>query len=495
MIIREISLAKNNLISLEEFRDLYHGDSTMLKVADVFEEYETRKTKKMLLDFDDLLLEALRLLSEDEDLRDKYRESFRHLMVDEFQDTNTAQMEIVKLLMNGSTDGCSLWVCGDDWQSIYAFNGASIGNILDFKKTFPDSQEFILHQNYRSTPQILRACQNLINHNERKIEKILSTDNPDGDEVIILECSSEEDEALQICNEVRELVEGGGYEYKDIVVLYRANFQSRTIEEYFSQNHIPYYIEKGRNFYQRREVRWLLDYLRLIQNPDSNEADDSLRSILNVPNRYVGKKFLGRLEEYSSERDEHLYSCLRSMPVDLSYLRHSVNEFVKLVDSLAKDVESLEPAELIRILREVLDYDRFIAEDEIPSPDDTKIANLDQLELAAAKFNSVASFLDHAESFSDTSVGNDKNGIRLMTVHKAKGLEFPVVFLIGLVEGILPSKKGDIEEERRICFVGISRAMKLLYFSHSHTYLGQPSKKSIFLDEIQAPRDQSPESI
>ena len=483
MILREISLAKNNLVSLDEFRALYEGDSTMLKVAEVFEEYEFRKAKKMLLDFDDLLLEALRLLDESEEVRDKYRESFQHLLVDEFQDTNPAQMEVVKRLMNESTNGSSLWVCGDDWQSIYAFNGASIENILNFQKMFPGSQCFLLNENYRSTPQILAACQNLIQHNERRIDKRLTTQNPDGEDIVILECSSEEDESIQVCNEIRELVEGGHYAYKDIAVLYRANFQSRTLEETFSQHEIPYSIEKGMNFYQRREVRVLLDYMRLIHVPESNEA---LKTILNVPNRYIGKKFLADLEVYATEQNEPLYASLKSMPIAPAYLNRSVRDFVNLMDPLIESRETLEPVELVRTLRNELDYDRFISEDEVLNPDDSKVENLDQLELAASRFNSIEAFLDHTETFQDTSKGKDKNGVSLMTIHKAKGLEFPVVFLVGLVEGILPSSKGNLEEERRICFVGMSRAMHLLYLSYSLLYLGQPAIKSPFLDEIRS---------
>jgi len=483
MILREISLAKNNLVSLDEFRALYEGDSTMLKVAEVFEEYEFRKAKKMLLDFDDLLLEALRLLDESEEVRDKYRESFQHLLVDEFQDTNPAQMEVVKRLMNESTNGSSLWVCGDDWQSIYAFNGASIENILNFQKMFPGSQCFLLNENYRSTPQILAACQNLIQHNERRIDKRLTTQNPDGEDIVILECSSEEDESIQVCNEIRELVEGGHYAYKDIAVLYRANFQSRTLEETFSQHEIPYSIEKGMNFYQRREVRVLLDYMRLIHVPESDEA---LKTILNVPNRYIGKKFLADLEVYATEHNEPLYASLKSISIAPAYLNRSVRDFVNLMDPLIESRETLEPVELIRTLRNELDYDRFISEDEVLNPDDSKVENLDQLELAASRFNSIEAFLDHTETFQDTSKGKDKNGVSLMTIHKAKGLEFPVVFLVGLVEGILPSSKGNLEEERRICFVGMSRAMHLLYLSYSLLYLGQPAIKSPFLDEIRS---------
>jgi len=482
MVLSEVSLARNNLISVEEFRVLYEGDKTMLQVADVFEAYDQKKEKKFLMDFDDLLLGVYRLLTERPEIKEKYSDIFRHLLVDEFQDTNPLQMEVIKLLCDGSISDSSLWVCGDDWQSIYAFNGASVGNILNFKETFPDSQEFILSVNYRSTPQIIRACQNLISHNERKIDKALKTNNPDGEDLIILECSSEEDEALNIVNQISDL-NARGYQYKDIAVLYRANFQSRIIEEAFSQHGIPYRIENGLNFYNRREVKVLLDYLRLIASSDSAEGDEALLNVINIPNRYIGKKFIREIEQYAGENDLHLYQALKSMPIDIRYVKKNVKELVEFLDSLMADFDSTGPALLIQLLRDILDYDRFITDDDIPCPDDVKIQNINQLQLAAAKYEDIESFLEYTGTFQDESI-NDKNGVGLMTIHKAKGLEFPVVFVVGLVEGILPTKRGETEEERRICFVGISRAMNLLYLSHSHTYLGQPSKKSIFLDEM-----------
>ena len=484
LILSEISLAKNNLISVDEFRSLYEGDKTMQKIADIYETYDREKSKKFLLDFDDLLLESSRLLNENDEIRDKYRGTFRHLLVDEWQDTNPVQLELLKILISDSESGASFWVCGDDWQSIYAFTGASLANILNFKGLFPDSKQFILNINYRSTPQILRACQNLIQHNQKKIDKELRTDNPAGDNVIVLESSNEETEAVNLVNEIRELVERKDYAYNNIAVLYRCNFQSRVIEETFSQQKVPYFIESGLCFYDRREVRILLDYLRFIANPNSDDGDEAINSILNVPNRYIGRRFMSELDAYKSGSNMHLYEKLKSMPIELPYIRKNVKEFIKFMDSLIEDAENLQPAEVIKLLRDALDYDRFITDDDIPSPDDQKIGNLTQLTIASARFNDIKSFLQYTETFQDESVSDNKDGVRLMTIHKSKGLEFPVVFLVGLVDNILPSKKGNIEEERRICFVAISRAMHLLFLSHSLTYLGQPAKKSIFLDEI-----------
>jgi len=483
-ILSEISLAKNNLIGVEEFRVLYESDKTMTKVANIYESYEKEKAKKYLLDFDDLLLETYFLLNNNDAVREKYAGRYHHILIDEFQDTNPVQLEIIKLIVDADNNNDkSYWIAGDDWQSIYSFAGASVNNILNFQSTFSSSTLFILNINYRSTPQILKACQNLISHNVRKIEKTLKTDNPGGDEVIVLESSSEEGEALCLVNEINDLVGQRGYQYKDIAVLYRANFQSRVVEETFAQMKIPYYIENGLNFYQRSEVRYILDYLRLILNPDSEEGDEALRSILNVPNRYISRKFVQELAEFSNKTNVHLYEGLKSMPVDLPYIRKNVKDFISFISPLADYAPNLEPAEVISMIRSQLDYDRFITDEDIPTPDDVKIANLNQLQLSAARYSSIRDFLNYTDSFSE-QMSNDKEGIALMTIHKAKGLEFPVVFVIGLVEGITPTKKGDIEEERRIVFVAISRAMRILYISFSHTYMGQAAKKSLFVDEI-----------
>ncbi len=482
--LREISLAKNNLITVDEFKELYVGDSAMMEIADIYETYDREKTKRMLYDFDDLLIKTYELLRDDELVRGKYKEVFRHLLVDEFQDTNPAQMEILKLLIDESSDG-SFWICGDDAQSIYGFTGASVGNIINFKTIFPESDQFILNLNYRSTPQILQACQNLIQHNIRQIQKTLKTHNPDGDDVIVLESSSEETEALSLLNEINDLINRKAYAYKDIAVLYRCNFQSRVIEETFLEYKIPYHIQNGLSFYDRREVKILLDYLKVISSPDSEAGDDALPNIINVPNRYVGRKFIFELRQYALEQRSHLYPALATMQIKLPYIRKNIHEFVRFMDPLIEDANDLEPAELINLLRASLDYDRYITEDDIPSPDDAKIENLNQLQLAAARYCDIESFLRYTETFQNESVSNNKEGVNLMTVHRAKGLEFKVVFIVGMVEGILPTKKSEnIEEERRICFVGMSRAMKLLYLSHSLTYLGQSAKKSPFLSEI-----------
>ena len=483
-VLREISLAKNNLITLDSFRSMYENDKTMLKVADIFEAYDREKAKRYLLDFDDLLLETYLLLTADENVRNRYGDRYRHLLVDEMQDTNPVQMEILKCLIdeNGDSDK-SFWCAGDDWQSIFSFAGASVGNLLNFESTFRNSRIFILNINYRSTPQILKACMNLIGNNTRKIEKELKTSNPPGDEVILLESSNEETESLNIVNEIRDLVGQRNYRYRDIAVIYRANFQSRNLEETFSRMKIPYHIENGLNFYQRTEVRCLLDYLRLIDSPDSEEGDEALKAIINMPTRYISRKFMQELSEFARKKNVHLFEALKTMPIDLPYVRKSVRDLISFITPLADYAPNLCPSEVLQMIRNEFDMDRFFTDSDLPAPDDSKLQNINQLQLASARYSNIRSFLEYTDSFDET-ISDDKEGVALLTVHKSKGLEFKIVFLVGLVEGISPSRRGDIEEERRIAFVGISRAREILYISFSQNYMGQPAKKSVFIDEI-----------
>lgn len=481
--VQEINTAQSNLITVSDLWDLYDGDPNLMKFAKIYEKYEQDKSKNLLMDFNDLLSKSYDLLCKSEDILEKYKETYRHILVDEFQDTNPAQMALINLLVgkvNG--DGRSFWVCGDDSQSIYSFTGASVGNILNFQETFPGSEMFVMETNYRSTPQILTACQNLIQHNSRKIDKTLRTDNVAGDAVTVISAGTEDDEAVQVGNEIRDLVERHGYKHKDISILYRANSQSRVIEETLSQAEIPYHIENGINFYQRFEVKVLLDYMRLIINPNSEEGNEAFKSVINVPNRYIGQRFIAEVEAYADEHDLRLYQALKQMPITVPYLKGYVRDFIRLLDPLIKDAPKLEPSELIFILREGLDYDQFIAEDDIPSPDDSKIANINQLQIAANNYGTIPALLNYTDSFKD-ELSNDKDGVSLMTIHKAKGLEFPVVFVIGMVDGMLPNKQGDIEEERRVAFVGLSRAMTHLYLTYSRCHLGRDVKKSIFIDE------------
>ena len=483
-VLREISLAKNNLIFVDEFKELFVGDPSMMKVAVIYERYDDLKFKKMLLDFDDLLIQSYVLLRDHEKIRGKYLETFSSVLIDEFQDTNPVQLEILKLLITENSADSSFWVCGDDHQSIYGFAGASVGNILNFKTMFPLSEQFILELNFRSTQKIVQACSNLANHFKRQIHKEFKTNNIKGDDVIVLESSNEMTEALALVREITDLVERKGYKYNEIAVLYRANFQSLYPEEAFLQNKIPFYIQGGSCFYKKREIKFLLFYLRVIQDPDCDEADEALLNILNAPVRYISNKSKAELKEFCDKKDIHLYQGLKETRFDTPFIRKNIREFINFMDPLIDAVDTFGPSELLKLLRNNLDYDRFIVDEDLPTIDDVIIENLNHLQLSAARYDDIKSFLEYTDTFEDSNISENKDGVSLMTIHKSKGLEFKIVFLIGLVDTLLPSAKGNIEEERRICFVAISRAMELLFLSYPLGYLNQPSKKSIFIDEI-----------
>jgi DNA helicase-2/ATP-dependent DNA helicase PcrA len=341
----------------------------------------------------------------------------------------------------------------------------------------------VLDINYRSSPEIAKACENLMRHNVKKIDKELRTVKDHGDRVLVMECEDEKDEAVQVVNEILDLVNRKKFAYKDIAVLYRANFQARVMEEVFAQNQVPYRIESGTSFFEKYEVRCLIDYLRLIHNPDSDEADFALKSIVNVPNRYVSRAFLNELETHSIRKGTHFYQALKSIPIKVPFLKYNVKGLVKFLNPLIKKAGKVAPADMIRLLRISLDYDQFITQDEIPSADDIRLANLDQLELAAGDFDDIPSFLEHVDSFQGDE-GNDEEGVVLSTVHKSKGLEYPAVFVINMIDGLMPYKNGILEEERRICFVALSRAMKVLHLSYPKIYFGKPVMPSQFLTEI-----------
>lgn len=478
--LREIGLAKSRLMDSKRFRSFYEQDEIMQVVAQVYQSYEEEKRRQLLLDFHDLLMEAHSFLKCHEDRCSSYRKGFPHILVDEYQDTNPAQMEILNLLA-GKDDHSSFWVCGDDWQSIFGFTGAEVENILSFSERHPNSVRFILDINYRSTPQILTACQHLISHNERQIEKTLNTINPDGESIIVLEALTEEDEAEKVVTEIRDLVESRGFEYRDIAVLYRANSQSRAIEETFSRHNIPYRIESEANFYNRYEVNILLNYLKLIHGPDTFDGSEALKTVINVPSRYIGHRFIDDLESFAEERGFHLYPALKTMPEQAQYLQRGIYEFTTLIDRLISAKEWMEPVGLLEHIREELDFDKYLA-DELGNPYEGSLQSLDQLQMAVGPYDNLGDFLEYAESVR-TNSGNDEEGVTLSTVHKAKGLEFPVVFVIGMIDGMMPNANGDSEEERRIAFVAMSRAMKLLYLSHSMSYLGRTSRPSSFIAE------------
>lgn len=482
LVLSEINLAKSNMISIDDFKAIHVDNDTMSAIGKIYASYERSKKQKLLKDFNDLLLDTFYLLSGDDHIREKYHNTYQHILVDEYQDVFPLQAEVIKLLIyNGKRT--SFWVCADDCQSIYSFTGASVGNILNFDKVFPDCKQFLLDINYRSTPEILNVCQKLIDNNLKKIDKKLKTNNPSGSEPVVIEAVNEDDEAIHLVNEIKNLTEANEYEFKDFAVLYRANSLSRPVEDAFKQHEIPYHIENASSFYQRYEVRVLLDYLKFIDNPNSDEGDDALRRIVNIPNRYIGKSFMSELNDYTDNMHSSMYEALNCIPIYIPYLKKIVKQFVGFMAQLIRDKNQLEPAEMLHILRESLDYDRYISDDDIPAPDDSKIENLNQLQIVAGKYKNISDLINYTETFKE-EISNNKDGVALMTIHKSKGLEYKIVFLIGLVEGMMPHKQGEIEEERRIAFVGMSRAMKKLYLTYPQNYSGKSIKRSRFINEI-----------
>lgn len=393
---------------------------------------------------------------------------------------------LIRELVRDFIGESSFWLCGDEMQAIFSFNGSSVAAILEFTRIFEmPVKRIVMDLNYRSSPEIVEVCQNLMRHNVRKIDKELKTVNGHGDKVVVMECETQKDEALQVVNEMIDLVNRRGYEFRDIAVLYRANFQARVLEEILSEHEVLYKVESGVSFFERYEVRGLVDYLRLIHNPHSDEADLALRNIVNIPNRYVSRAFLNELEAYSIDKGVHFFQALKTVPIRVPFLKHNLMGLVKFLSPLIKEADTMKPLEAIQVLRGSLDYDNFIAQDEIPSADDLRIANLEQLELAAGEYRDLGSFLKHVDHLRDSSTG-DEEGVVLSTVHRAKGLEWPAVFVVNMIDGLMPYKNGLIEEERRICFVALSRAMRVLHLSYPKLYFGKPVSPSQFLSEIRA---------
>jgi DNA helicase-2/ATP-dependent DNA helicase PcrA len=281
-----------------------------------------------------------------------------------------------------------------------------------------------------------------------------------------------------------ETLHTGGCPYQDIAVLYRSNFQSRVIEEAFLRLGIPYRSERGTDFYRRLEVRALADYLRCVLDPESENGARALRNVIDIPYRGLGKCFLRQLESFSRRKGISLFRGLREMEITNHRQRKSADELCSIIESISREAGSIPPAELIGRLRQSIRYDRFFAEEEIPGPDDARIQNINQFQFAAAGYDATADFLVHIDRLAGASKEGRGNGVRLMTVHRSKGLEFSVVFVAGMTDGIFPSGKGDIEEERRICFVAISRAKRKLFLSYTHTCFGRPVRRSQFIDEI-----------
>ena len=489
----DISDAKNRLLSPDEWLQKRGGDYRSQKTHDVMTRYEQRLRAANALDFDDLLVKTLQLFVEHPPVLEYYQSRFQYVHVDEYQDTNYAQYQLVSLITRKSRNLC---VVGDDDQSIYGWRGADIRNILDFEKDFPDATVIKLEQNYRSTANILDAANQIIAHNEGRKEKELWTEDGEGEKITLYAAADERDEAAWICQRIRQL-QRGGTPYGSIAILYRMHALSRVLEETLMRAGIPYHVYGGTRFYDRREVRDVLAYLRLIQNP----ADDiSLSRIINVPKRAIGDSTVEQLTQYARQNDMSLYAAVAAPPDTLaSRARKSVNDFSSLIVSLLLAKETLPLSEFVQ---KVIDDSGLIAQyqKEENEENQARIENIREFMGAVTEFEqksedkSLFAFLENVALV--TELDNQDSApsfVTMMTLHSAKGLEYDAVFMSGMEEGIFPSARAmqednRVEEERRLCYVGVTRARKLLHLSYARRRMlfnqMQFNAPSCFLQEI-----------
>ena len=474
MLLSVISSAKNEMILPEEFELNAGGDFAQLKIAKVYREYEAQLKANNALDFDDLLVKTVQLLQTQPDVRENYQERFRYIMVDEYQDTNTVQFKLVRLLAGKYRNLC---VVGDDDQSIYKFRGANIRNILDFEKEYPDAKVIKLEQNYRSTGNILNAANGVISNNKGRKDKTLWTANGEGEKIGLRQFDTAYDEAEFIAEDIKKEVRDGA-SYNDNAVLYRTNAQSRLLEEKFIAMNIPYKIVGGINFYARREIKDILAYLKTV---DNGQDDLSVRRIINVPKRGIGLTTINRIQEAADERGISFYEALLA-PEMIPGAGRSASK----LDSFAALIEyfkgQAEKESLTDLLNEILDMTGYAqnleADDEIDA--ESRLQNIEELLNKAAAYEedcedrgekaTLSGFLEEVALVADIdSLEEDQDYVVLMTLHSAKGLEFPHVYLAGMEDGLFPSYMtitGDdpeeLEEERRLCYVGITRAEQQL---------------------------------
>lgn len=468
-----ISAAKDELVTPEEYAVKAQADFSMKMVADVYREYQKQLHSNNALDFDDLICKTVELFQSCPEVLEYYQERFRFIMVDEYQDTNTAQFKLVSLL---ATKYGNLCVVGDDDQSIYKFRGANIGNILNFEHFFPNTKVIRLEQNYRSTQNILNTANEIISHNKGRKEKRLWTSNGEGDLVKFRQFMTGFEEAECVAGLISSKVSRGDCKYGDCAILYRTNAQSRMFEEKFLYANVPYKIVGGVNFYARKEIKDILAYLKTIANA---EDDLAVRRIINVPKRGIGATTISRVQEYALAHDASFFEALRAAETipGIGKAAMKLQNFVQLIQTFRSKQEFFTIKDLIE---DVLSVTGYTAELEAEGTEEAKerLENIDELLNKAAAFDEnsdgetmdLNAFLEEVALVADIdSLDEDADHVLMMTLHSAKGLEFPVVFLVGMEDGVFPSYMSissedptDLEEERRLCYVGITRAMKEL---------------------------------
>ncbi|MDN5275575.1 MAG: pcrA [Candidatus Saccharibacteria bacterium] len=466
-----ISNAKNELQSPADFAATARYPYQQA-VAKLYERYESLKSKAKALDFDDLLLEAVRLLREQPEVRTRWRSHFKHILIDEYQDTNAAQYEMVKLLINQDRNLC---VVGDDWQSIYSWRGADFTNILNFERDFPGSKVIKLEQNYRSTGHILEAAHNVISKNEQRTDKKLWTDVGQGSPVQIHGVYDEAEEARLVAERIATHVTMQARHYGDFAVLYRTNAQSYTLERAFLQQRIPYQIVGGVRFYDRKEIKDIVAYLKLLYQPNDRM---SFSRIVNVPTRGIGAVSLEKFLTWQAGTDDDILTALlKAGPAAIvsGKAKQSLGILGEKLIKLQAMLVDQTPVHIIEQVVAVMGYRDYIL-DGTPQAEDRE-ANIGALLSDAANFSALSDFLEEVALMSSADTGSEGEKVTLMTLHAAKGLEFPVVFMVGLEEGILPHARvfeagqSELEEERRLCYVGMTRAREELHISYAASRL------------------------
>jgi DNA helicase-2/ATP-dependent DNA helicase PcrA len=495
----EISNLKNEGVSLEHF--IPRPGNVMDKIlSKVYPEYQKLLQMANAVDFDDLLLHCVDLLRDNPELRESLDLKFTYMMVDEYQDTNRAQYQLIRLLNHNVQN---LAVTGDPDQSIYGWRGANISNILDFEKDYPSVSVVRLEENYRSTKSILRVADQLIENNVRRKKKSLITANDEGKPVRLVAYPSPQDEAADIADSIALAIQKGNRQAKDFAILYRTNWLSRAFEHTLRQCGVPYQVLNGHEFYQRKEIKDIIAYLHLLNNPNDSVA---FERIVNIPSRKIGKVTLTRLQRYSRENSISMMEAARNCE-QIETIKKAVGKrilaFVELMDGLSKEVDSeVEP--VIRSVLASTNYREWLTDDGSEEAFE-RAGNVDELVVAAQEFDNehpedggLARYLEQAALVSDTDVWeSDANFVTMMTMHAAKGLEFPCVYVVGLEDGLLPHERSvgnddEVEEERRLLFVGITRAEEELQFSRCLNRFRRgsywPAIPSRFLMEL--PRDE-----
>ena len=496
-LLAAISSAKDELITPEQYALDAGGDYSRQKIAAVYREYQRQLKGNNALDFDDLLMKTVELFQNCPEVLEYYQERFRYIMVDEYQDTNTAQFKLVSLLAAKYRNLC---VVGDDDQSIYRFRGANIGNILNFEEFFPEAHTVKLEQNYRSTQNILNAANSVISNNKGRKEKRLWTEKEEGEKIRLRQFLTGYEEAEFVAGDIGGRVRRGECRYKDCAILYRTNAQSRLFEEKLLMGNVPYKIIGGINFYARKEIKDLLAYLKTVDNA----VDDlAVRRIINVPKRGIGATTLTRVQEYASEKEISFYDALRQAE-NVPALGRSVpklKSFVTFIQSLRTMAEEISVREL---LETIIDETGYVKELEAEGTEEAeaRIENIDELISKVASYEeseehpTLSGFLEEVALVADIdSLDENSDHVVLMTLHSAKGLEFPNVYLAGMEDGIFPSymtvtsdDPTELEEERRLCYVGITRAMDHLTLTCARQRMirgeVQYNRMSRFLQEI-----------